>query len=303
MFILDKDKVMNENEEDEEIKRQLEEEEFEGADLQAYFKEMEALKSDFSDLDDLDMEELQEIQEAITKVKEGENLVNKELIKDDGDEDATREELKKEYDLKEAMLSDFSDMDEIDLDELREIQDAIETVKHEGQGSSEDVEGIQPTQDVSKELEERIKEELLKRKELEEEEAVSPDKFLEYVSNKRDKIWYHALHYLVFGIEDHTASKSLLFDVLKEVTSKSPIDPIPEHQFYFGLGYILRLTLNNKQIVRFMKNRSFKININIDILKEILKKAGNPISTRPVLKAKEKKKMYKDFLKDDFLDI
>ncbi|KKK67735.1 hypothetical protein LCGC14_2951090, partial [marine sediment metagenome] len=194
-------------------------------------------------------------------------------------------------------------MDEIDLDELREIQDAIETVKHEVQGSSEDVEEIQPTHEVSNELEKRIKEELLKRKELEEEEAVSPDNFLEYVSNKREKIWYHALHYLVFGIDDHTASKSLLFDVLKEITSKSPIDPIPEHQFYFGLGYILRLTLNNKQVVRFMKGRKFKINVSIDLLKEILEKAGDPISTRPVLKEKEKKKMYNDFLKDDFLDI
>jgi hypothetical protein len=294
---------MNENEENEEIKRQLEEEEFEGDDLQAYIKEMEALKSDFSDLDELDMEELQEIQEAIIKVKEGENLVTKVLIKDDGNDNAIREELKEEYDLKEAMLTDFSDMDEIDLDELREIQDAIETVKHEVQGSSEDVEGIQPTHEVSKELEKRIKEELLKRKELEEEEAVSPDNFLEYVSNKREKIWYHALHYLVFGIDDHTASKSLLFDVLKEITSKSPIDPIPEHQFYFGLGYILRLTLNNKQVVRFMKGRKFKINVSIDLLKEILEKAGDPISTRPVLKEKEKKKMYNDFLKDDFLDI
>ena len=294
---------MNENEENEEIKRQLEEEEFEGDDLQAYIKEMEALKSDFSDLDELDMEELQEIQEAIIKVKEGENLVTKVLIKDDGNDNAIREELKEEYDLKEAMLTDFSDMDEIDLDELREIQDAIETVKHEVQGSSEDVEGIQPTHEVSNELEKRIKEELLKRKELEEEEAVSPDNFLEYVSNKREKIWYHALHYLVFGIDDHTASKSLLFDVLKEITSKSPIDPIPEHQFYFGLGYILRLTLNNKQVVRFMKGRKFKINVSIDLLKEILEKAGDPISTRPVLKEKEKKKMYNDFLKDDFLDI
>lgn len=294
---------MNENEENEEIKRQLEDEEFEGDDLQAYIKEMEALKSDFSDLDELDMEELQEIQEAIIKVKEGENLVTKVLIKDDGNDNAIREELKEEYDLKEAMLTDFSDMDEIDLDELREIQDAIETVKHEVQGSSEDVEGIQPTHEVSKELEKRIKEELLKRKELEEEEAVSPDNFLEYVSNKREKIWYHALHYLVFGIDDHTASKSLLFDVLKEVTSKSPIDPIPVHQFYFGLGYILRLTLNNKQVVRFMKGRKFKINVSIDLLKEILEKAGDPISTRPVLKEKEKKKMYNDFLKDDFLDI
>ncbi len=294
---------MHENEEDEDINKLLEEEEFEGDDLQTYIKEMEALKSDFSDMDDLDMEELQEIQEAIIKVKEGEFITNQKVDKDFSDAAAIREDLQEEHDLKETLLSDFSDMDEIDLDELKEIQDAIETVKHEGQNSQTDVEGFQPTHEVSKELEERIKEELLKRKEHEEEDAVSPDKFLEYISLKRDKIWYHALHYLVFGIEDHIASKSLLFDVLKEVVSKSPIDPIPEHQFYFGLGYILRLSLNNKQIVRFMKDRKFKINVNIDLLKEIIEKAGNPISKRPVINEREKKKMFNDFLKDDFLDI
>ena len=293
---------MNENEEDGEINKLLEEEEFEGADLQAYIKEMEALKSDFSDLDDLDMEELQEIQEAINKVKEGDVNVNQEFSRDDSDAAVITDDLKEEYDLKETLISDFSDMDEIDLDELREIQDAIETVKHEEQDSQADIEGVQATHEVSKELEERIKEELLKRKE-HEEDAVSPEKFLEYVSNKRDKIWYHALHYLVFGIEDHTASKSLLYDVLKEVTSKSPIDALPEHQFYFGLGYILRLSLNKKQIVRFMRDRKFKINVNIDLLKEIIGKAGNPISKRPIIKEEEKKKMFTDFLKDDFLDI
>ena len=294
---------MHENEEDEDINKLLEEEEFEGDDLQTYIKEMEALKSDFSDMDDLDMEELQEIQEAIIKVKEGEFITNQKVDKDFSDAAAIREDLQEEHDLKETLLSDFSDMDEIDLDELKEIQDAIETVKHEGQNSQTDVEGFQPTHEVSKELEERIKEELLKRKEHEEEDAVSPDKFLEYISLKRDKIWYHALHYLVFGIEDHIASKSLLFDVLKEVTSISAIDSIPQNQFYFGLGYILRLTLNNKKVVRFLRNGMFKINVNIDILKKILEEAGEPISKRPVIKEDEKRKMYTDFLKDDFLDI
>ena len=52
-----------------------------------------------------------------------------------------------------------------------------------------------------------------------------------------------------------------------------------------------------------MKDRKFKINVNIDLLKEIIEKAGNPISKRPVIKEREKKKMFNDFLKDDFLDI
>jgi len=109
---------------------------------------------------------------------------------------------------------------------------------------------------------------------------------------------------LVFEVEDHTASKALLYDILKEVTSKSAIDPIPEPQFYFGLGYILRLSLKNEKIIRYMSGK-FKINpkINIKELKEILEKAGKPISTRPVIEEGKKKEMFKDFLKDDFLDI
>jgi len=294
---------MSENQEEKSNDSDFDEEETESDDLQTYLNEMKALESDFSDLDDLDMEELKEIQDAISKVQENENLITEELIEENMLPTETYEELKEEQELKNALISDFSDMDEIDLDELREMQEAIETVKQENQSSLEGEGEIHSTQGISKELENRIKEELLKRKELVEEEVVTPEKFLNYVSEKRDKIWYHALHYLVFDVEDHTASKSLLFDVLKEVTSKSPIDPLPEHQFYFGLGYILRLSLNNKQVVRFMRGGQFKININVENLKEILEESGNPISKRPVLKEEEKKKMYDDFLADDFLDI
>ena len=95
----------------------------------------------------------------------------------------------------------------------------------------------------------------------------------------------------------------MLYDVLKEVTSKSAIDPIPEHQFYFGLGYILRLSIDNKKVIRYMSGGKFKINISINTLKELLEKSGEPVSTRPIIEEKEKKKMFKDFLKDDFLDI
>ncbi|MHA2281015.1 MAG: hypothetical protein ACXAC5_09195 [Promethearchaeota archaeon] len=272
-------------------------------DLKIYLEEMKALETDFSDLEDLDMEELQEIQDAISKVKEDENLIETEVGNERLIGEETRIEQREEKELKEAMITDFSDMDEIDFDELRDMQDAISSVKQEElQGSSDGESEIQPTQEISKELEDRIKQELLKRKEVE-EEIITPEKFLEYIKNKRDKIWYHALYYLVFNIEDHLASKSLLYDVLKEVTSKSPIDPIPEHQFYFGLGYILRLNLNNKQVVRFLKDRKFKINVNIDHLKDLLEETGEPISTRPVIKEEEKKKMFKDFLKEDFFDI
>ena len=296
---------MNENQEKENEKQDTEEIEDEDDDLKTYLRDMKTLETDFSDLEDLDMEELQEIQDAIEKVKEGEELTEIEIINEGiSEEEVMIDEIKEEQEFKEAMISDFSDMAEIDFDELREMQEAIETVKHEEvEVLSGEVGKIESTQSIPKELEERIKQELLKRKELEVKEIITPEKFLDYVKNRRDKIWYHALHYLVFNIEDHIASKALLFDVLKEVTSKSPIDPIPEHQFYFGLGYILRLNYNDKKIVRFFRDGKFKINTKVEILKEILEEAGEPISTRPIIKEEEKKKMFKDFLGEDFLDI
>ncbi len=294
---------MSENQKDYSENEVIKEEEVEDDDLKTYLEEIKTLEADFSDLEDLDMEELQEIQEAITQVKESEELPEAEITGESEPEEETKGELRQEKELREAMITDFSDMDEIDFDELRDMQDAISSVKQEElQGMPDGESEIQPTQAVAKELEDRIKQELLKRKEVE-EEVITPEKFLEYIKNKRDKIWYHALYYLLFHVEDHIASKILLYDVLKEVTSKSPIDPIPEHQFYFGLGYILRLNLNNKQIVRFLKDGKFKINVNIDNLKELLEVAGEPISTRPVIKEEEKKKMYRDFLDEDFFDI
>jgi hypothetical protein len=274
-------------------------------DLEIYLKEMKALETDFSDLEDFDIEELQEIQSAISKVKESELKSEAVII---SEEEPVRmqnkAELQKEKNIKEAMISDFSDMDEIDLDELREMQEAIETVKQEKiEELSGDLSEDYAAQEVSKDLEERIKQELSKRKELEEKEIITPDKFLEYVKSKRDKIWYHALYYLVFNVEDYIASKTLLYDVLKEVTSKSPIDPIPEHQFYFGLGYILRLELNTRQVVKFQRDGKLKINVNIETLKNILEETGEPISTRPIIKEEEKKRMFKNFLDEDFQDI
>jgi len=294
---------MSEKQQERNEKLASEEENVDEDDLKIYLEEMKALETDFSDLEDLDMEELQEIQEAISKVKEEEELTDAEVVSERLSREEINVEMSEEKEIREAMITDFSDMDEIDFDELRDMQDAMSSVKQEElQGIPNGVGESQPTQEISKELEDRIKQELLKRKEVK-EETITPEKFLDYIKNKREKIWYHALHYIVFNVEDHIASKILLYDVLKEVTSKSPIDPIPEHQFYFGLGYILRLKLNNKRIVRFLKDRKFKINVNIDKLKELLEVAGEPVSVRPVIKEEEKKKMYKDFLNEDFMDI
>jgi len=302
---------MTENHNKEEIEPEEDEIEQKEKDLEAYYSEMKSLETDFSDLDDMDLEELKEMQEAISKVKEMKSKHIEEVTDLNISDELKEIEFKNEgtqldeyLAQREAMISDFSDLEEIEFEELKDMQDAIESVKKEQfEGSSEEFAQTQSTQAISSELEEKIKQELLERKVEKEKEIITPEKFLEYIKEKRDKIWYHVLYYLVFQAEDHIASKELLYDMLKENTSKSPIDPIPEHQFYFGLGYILRLTLNEKQIVRFKSGGKFQINIGVEILKELLELSGEPIITKPVLKEEEKKKMFTDFLKEDFKDI
>ena len=271
-------------------------------DLDIYISEMKNLETDFSDLEDLDFEELKEMQEAIAKVKELEKL--------DGDEnleefvpDLQSAEQKDYLAQKEAMISDFSDIEGIDFEELQEMQKAIESVKQEEiQEAGANINQMAGTDLISSDLEERIKQELLERKQEAEKEVITPEIFIERTKDKRDKIWYQALYYLVYEAEDHIASKTLLYEMLKEVTSKSPIDPIPENQFYFGLGYILRLSLNEKQVVKYIKGGKFKINVSEKGIKDILDVLGEPISRRPILTDEEKKKMYEEFLNDDFFD-
>jgi len=279
-------------------------------DLDIYISDMKNLETDFSDLEDLDLEELQEMQEAIAKVKELEHRQTEEIVEEKVLDDYERTESdiqtteSEDYlTQKEAMIADFSDLDNIDFNELQEMQKAIETVKQEeGQAIETDTSYYPASNVVSSELEERIKQELLERKQEIKKEIITPEIFIERARNKRDKIWYHVLQYLVYQAEDHIASKELLYEMLKEVTSKSPIDPIPENQFYFGLGYILRLTLNEKQVVKYIKGGKFQINVGIKGIRDILEEVGEPISTRPVLKEEEKRKMYKEFLNDDFFD-
>ncbi|MFX0148288.1 MAG: hypothetical protein ACFE8E_11160 [Candidatus Hodarchaeota archaeon] len=299
----------NQNNEEDNFKNQKDSQKTD--DLEAYYSEMENLETDFSDLDDIDLEELKDIQKAISKVKEMTSTSNEKIIDinsidhlEDTEQEAEVGQLDEYLAQREAMISDFSDLEEIPFEELQDMQEAIESVKKEKiEATNESIITDQPISMISTELEEKIKQELLERRAEEEKEIVTVEKFLEYIKEKRDKIWYHALYYLVFQAEDHIASKELLYDILKEHTSKSPIDPIPEHKFYFGLGYILRLTLNEKQVVRFVSRGKFKINIGVDILKELLEQAGEPIITKPIIEEEEQKKMFEEFLNDDFKDI
>ncbi|MFX1236347.1 MAG: hypothetical protein ACFFAS_15685 [Promethearchaeota archaeon] len=308
---------MSDNQEEEE-ELETEEEDLvdEEDDLKRYLREMEHLEEDFSDLDDLDPEELQEMQDAINQVKESDFLREEALNSGLQEEEPIRtenngsitEEKKLAMDMEgptvgvkeTTVLDDFSDIGKLTLEELRDMKLAIEEVNREGkeEATKDAAAGM-----VAEDLESKIMRELKAKKEKKKDSVMTFEKFLEYVLDKRDKIWYHALWYLVFESEDHVASKSLLYDVLKDVTSKSPIDPIPEHQFYFGLGYILRLMMNEKQVIRYISGGKFKININVNNLKKLLEDAGEPISTKPKIPEEEKQKMFSDFLKDDFSDI
>ena len=271
-------------------------------DLDLYISEMKHLETDFSDLEDLDFEELKEMQEAIAKVKELEELEETENL-DEYLPDLKSSEQEVYLAQREAMISDFSDIEGIEFEELQEMQKAIESVKQEEiQETGADIKRMSENVLISSELEERIKQELLERKQQAKKEVITPEIFIERTKDKRDKIWYQALYYLVYEAEDHIASKTLLYEMLKEVTSKSPIDTIPENQFYFGLGYILRLSLNDKQVVKYMKGGKFKLNVAENGIKNLLEELGEPISRRPILTDDEKKKMYEEFLNDDFFD-
>jgi flagellar motor protein MotB len=267
-------------------------------DYQEYLKEMEKLKSDFSDLEDLDPEEIQAMKEGIEKVKEAEFLQLEEEpeIEDANDVDVLEE--------KEELMIDFSDMGKMDLEELLEMKRAVDMVKEDESSTPEEEKASKSSSTVSDELEKKIEDELKKKQEKEEKLGViTEEDFLKYVKQKRDKIWYHALYFLAFEIEDHTASKDFLYEMLKEDTSKSAIDPIPQHQFYFGLGYLLRLKMNKRQIIRYLPGGKFKINADIKKIEDILQEAGEPIITKPTLEEEKKKQMFRDFLKDDFSDI
>ena len=161
---------MTENNEEKPEDQDVEEEGGYEDDLQAYMSEMENLETDFSDLDDLDMEELKEMQEAIALVKEGGELPQSDAespAEESIEEGVVVDEQAEYLEKREEMLGDFSDIEDMDIDELKDMKDAIEGVIQEEGGPEAETQTQQP---VSAELEERIKEELRRKREKEEEE-------------------------------------------------------------------------------------------------------------------------------------
>lgn len=282
--------------------------------------------------DETEEEENSEIHEIDEEKPENDEFnENKEgNISDQMDEiekSGDNEEIDDEERIKRELM-EFAEMDEFaDLsdDDLLDIQEALEENKEEmaefpiDEGNAEvldteveetlqqeaeveDVAEPMQMQEIDAELEAKMEAELAKKREEKAASEVSREQFIEYLSKKRTKIMYHALWYLAFNVDDHQASKQLLYEQLKNPTSKDPVEPLEEHKFYFGLGFILRLKYNKQNIVKF-KSGKLKIVGIIKEVKEILRIVGDPISERPILTQKEKDKMFLDFLKDDFSDI
>ncbi len=160
-------------------------------DLKTYLEEMESLETDFSDMEDLDLEEIQAMQDAINKVREidaSNEDISIESISISGDtEESQKLTVEKERYIaeKESLLTDFSDLDEIGFDELKEMQEAMKSVRQEDTTPQleQDI-SMLSTSGISSELEKRIKQELLDRKEEVVKQIITPEKFIERAINK-----------------------------------------------------------------------------------------------------------------------
>jgi uncharacterized FlaG/YvyC family protein len=155
---------------------------------------------------------------------------------------------------------------------------------------------------ISDDLQQKIEDEIRMRSEAANLPPVSPEEFIAYAANKRDRIWYHALWFLVFTTDEHQANKKSLYDALKEVTSKSAIDDVKENVFYFGLGPLLKVRLEDQTVIRY-RDQNFKLNVKVKEISDVLQEIGEPISPRPQVTKEAEKDMIDSFLSDDFLDI
>jgi len=237
------------------------------------------------------------------------------------------EEILSDNELMEQELLEFADFDSLDdlsEDDLADMKEAISEniyaeehqlteidqevsneIDHQEIDAQEITELEQPKfkPEIGEELEAKMQAELDLRKKSQGIKETTREDLIEYLSGRRAKIVYHALWHLAFNVgEDYILSKQMLYEALKEVTSKNAVEPLEEHKFYFGLGFILRLKLGIEKIIQF-KAGKLKIAINPKVLQDILLLIGDPISERPILTTKEKNKMFEDFLGDDFLDI
>lgn len=190
----------------------------------------------------------------------------------------------------------FSAMEDVKKEEAKAVADAMKSIES-GEKQMEEA-----LANVSGELAEKIQKQLQERTKEDQKSFVSEDDFVANARQKNalEKTWYHCLHYLAFKAEDGTADKRVLYEALKDTLSKSPVDPVPEHMFNFGLGALVKVQLYEKPAVSFKKG-VFTLQVNKKKMQALLQQIGPPLSKRPVVTEKEKKKMINDFFSDDFL--
>jgi hypothetical protein len=177
-------------------------------------------------------------------------------------------------------------MSEVQSENEALTQEALEAIES-GSLSLEDME-------ISEELALKIQEQMEKKEAETEKLFVSEDDFIEKNQNALSKIWYHALYHLVFKTEDGKATKRGLYESLKDDVSTSPIDPMPEHMFQFGLSALVKVMLYDKPVCTFEKG-DFLLQVDKRKIQELMVKIGRPLSRRPVITKKEEKKMFNDF--------
>ncbi len=252
---------------------------------------MAMLEETNTSIEDLSQEELAELIETYTQ------------IEDEPLEDLLTEEEQEALEFNEEM----EEFDELEAMVQAELEGGSQPkVKPKKTVNLLEAELLKSLEKEDKEeeddLEAKIDKALKEKKEEKKKKVMTEEKFMKYLKERRNKIIYFALWELAFNIEDHAATKQGLYEMLKEVTSKDPIDPLPEHMFYFGLSFILRLKLYERNVITFKKGK-LALNINVKNLQKMLKETGEPISERPVITKDEKEKMILDFFDDDFDDL
>ena len=179
-------------------------------------------------------------------------------------------------------------MEDVKKDEAKTIASAVMAIES-GQDAKKALENI------SSDVAEKIQKQLDERSAEEQQTFVTEDDFVKHAANSLSKTWYHCLYFLAFKSEEGIATKKVLYDALKDVLSKSPVDSLPEHMFNFGLGVLVKVQLYEKPVVAFKRGGEFRLEVNRKKLQELLLKAGRPLSRRPIVTKKEEKKMISDF--------
>ncbi|MFX0101546.1 MAG: hypothetical protein ACFFCS_18365 [Candidatus Hodarchaeota archaeon] len=198
----------------------------------------------------------------------------------------------------ESVFEFEGDLEEI-MDAMQEVEEENDALVEQAKAAIESGMSLEDME-ISDELAQKIQEQMEKKEAEADKFFVTEDDFIEKNQNALSKIWYHALYHIVFKTEDGKATKRGLYESLKDVVSKSPIDPMPEHMFQFGLSALVKVMLYDKPVCTF-EGGDFLLQVDKKKMQELMVKIGRPLSRRPVITKKEEKKMFTDFFDGDEL--